>query len=197
MKTFPVTDDELDAPDGAMVDGFERVGMEWRRLMHTGNVRELKLTVDENDLLNEWKGQAQMMLDFGTDLADALEERDTAKAALAVVAAKLASDIRANPDTFNCAKVTEATVAEIVLLLPAHTVATQKLITAQHKVKLLEAAVESIGQRKSTLQGMTDLWLKQWYSDSMHHSKGPAELRAAGTPTKTISRRVVRRPRDE
>lgn len=29
MKSFPVTDPELDAPDGAVVDGFERVGNRW------------------------------------------------------------------------------------------------------------------------------------------------------------------------
>lgn len=28
-RSFPVTDDELDAPDGAVVDGYERVGNRW------------------------------------------------------------------------------------------------------------------------------------------------------------------------
>lgn len=31
-KPFPVTDPELDAPDGAVVDGFERVGDTWQPL---------------------------------------------------------------------------------------------------------------------------------------------------------------------
>jgi hypothetical protein len=29
LRPFPVTDDELDAPDGAVVDGFVRVGDSW------------------------------------------------------------------------------------------------------------------------------------------------------------------------
>lgn len=28
-REFPVTDDDLDAPDGAVVDGYERVGHWW------------------------------------------------------------------------------------------------------------------------------------------------------------------------
>ena len=30
--SFPVTDDELDAPDGAVVDGYERQGDRWVRI---------------------------------------------------------------------------------------------------------------------------------------------------------------------
>lgn len=30
-RFLPVTDPELDAPDGAVVDGMERVGDQWRR----------------------------------------------------------------------------------------------------------------------------------------------------------------------
>ena len=30
-RSFPVTDPDLDAPDGAVVDGYERVGDRWTR----------------------------------------------------------------------------------------------------------------------------------------------------------------------
>lgn len=32
QHSFPVTDDRLDAPDGAVVDGYERVGDDWERV---------------------------------------------------------------------------------------------------------------------------------------------------------------------
>lgn len=157
-------------------------------------MEELKLEIDENNLLHEWKGQAQMMYDYGVKLADALEERDNAKAELAVVEAQLTREVHANPDGFECGKVTESTVKAAVLVQPRYAAATKRLNAAQHEARLLEATVEAIGQRKSTLQGMTDLWLKQWHADPTSTAQ-PAALRAAATNpvTKAIPGRKIRR----
>ena len=62
---------------------------------------ELNAPIDEQNLLHEWKGQAALMLEYGIQLADAMQEADEAKAALAVKAAELARDIRANPADYD------------------------------------------------------------------------------------------------
>lgn len=159
---------------------------------------ELNLAIDENNLLNEWKGQAAMMLDYGIQLADAMQEEDEAKARLTVVAAEVERDIRANPDEFDIPKLTEAAVVAAVPVQPEHQVATKKLNDARHKVRILRAAVDALAHRKSSLQGMTDLFLRQWYADPTS-SEQPTELReaAAERPMKAATTRRRKRTSEE
>ncbi len=141
---------------------------------------ELNLAVDENNLLNEWKGQAAMMLDFGIRLADAMQEEDETKARLAVVAAELDRDIRDSPEEYGLTKATETTVPNAVNEQAEHKKATKALNQARHRVRVYRAAVDALSHRKSTLQGMTDLFLRQWYADPKS-AEQPSELRAAAT----------------
>lgn len=158
-------------------------------------VTKLDLSVDENNLLAEWKGQAAMMLEYGILLADAMEEEDTARATLAVKAAELEQDIRNNPADFDITKLTEAAVTAAIPVQPEHKVATKKLNAARHRVRIYRAAVDALAHRKSTLQGMTDLWLRQWYADPKSEAQ-PQELREAAANTKTIRPGRRQRKRD-
>jgi len=170
------------------------------------DVRALDLSIDENDLLGEWQGQGALMLDYGVHLADAIEEEDQARAALGIVVAQLDRDIRSDPAGFGLTKATETTVINAIPEQPAHKAATALIIAAKHKVRILRAAVDAVGHRKSSLQGMTDVFLRQWYADP-HSTAQPEALRAAtphrpskeaamdmtGPPTKTIKGRRKRR----
>ncbi len=161
--------------------------------------RELKLDIDENNLLQEWKGQAALMLDYGIKLADAMQEEDEARGELDVVKATLDAAIRANPEGYGIAKITENTVAAVVMTQREYAKADGRRNTALHDRRLLQAAVDAIGHRKSSLQGMTDLFMRQWYADPKSNDQ-PAELKDAaksGPPTKTIPGREVRRRRVE
>lgn len=155
----------------------------------------LELSIDENNLLNEWKGQASLMLDYGIQLADAMQARDEAKAQLSVVAAEMETDIRNNPDEFDLEKVTEAVVAATVLLQPEHRKATKTYNKTCHECRKLQAVVDAISHRKSALQGMTDTFLRQWHADP-RSTEQPRELREAamsGPPTRSVA--VRRRKR--
>lgn len=136
-----------------------------------------------------------MMLDFGIRLADARQEEDELRAALSVVAAELDRDIRNAPDVYGVPKVTEATISNAILIQPEHTQATAALNTARHNVRILQAATEALDHRKRTLQGMTDLWLRQWYADPKSPGQ-PGPLNDAApkeAPTKVIPGRRKRR----
>jgi len=158
---------------------------------------ELDLSIDENNLLNEWQGQAALMLDYGIRLADAMQEEDEAKAQLAVVVAELDRDIRDAPTEYGVTKATETTVANAIQEQPEHRTATKKLNAARYKMRVIRAAVDALSHRKSALQGMTDLFLRQWYADPKS-AEQPAELREAakGSPTKGNPRRRTRRPEE-
>ena len=152
---------------------------------------ELNLNIDENNLLQEWKGQAAMMLDYGIRLADAMQEEDEAKTQLSVVVAELDCSIRNEPEKYGLVKITESALMNTIIVQKAHVEATQTLNEARHKARILKAAVDAIGHRKSALQGMTDLFLRQWYADPKS-AEQPPELREAaksGPPTKTIEGR--------
>src|ERR1017187_5411498 len=97
------------------------------------NVKDLNLSIDENNLLNEWKGQATLMLDYGIQLADAMQEQDESSNALSVVKAKLDAEIRANPEQCGIGKTTEAHLAATVLLQPAYTLAEERKNGAVHQ----------------------------------------------------------------
>lgn len=160
---------------------------------------DLNLEVDENNLIDAWKSQAAMMLDYGIQLADAMQEEDEARAGLDVTRARIEQGVRANPEQFVGGKVTESVVAAAVTLHPECTRAEQHRINAAHKARILKAVVEALSHRKSTLQGMTDLHRMEYYADPKS-SDQPQELRASaksGPPTKIIPGRKKRRGHKE
>ena len=155
---------------------------------------ELNLAVSPNNLLEDWQTQATMMYTVGEQLADAQQEEDECRAELAVVAAEVDQAIRANPGKYNVAKVTEAAVAAAIPATQEHQAATKALRDARYAVRIAQAAVNAVQHRKSTLQGMTELWLRQYYADPKSPDQ-PAPLRDAATATKSIEGRRPRKPR--
>lgn len=164
--------------------------------MISKEVREdLRLEVDEHNLLEEWQGQAAMMLDYTIRLADARQEEDEAKAALSVVVAELDANIREAPEDYGLQKATETSVTNAIPGCEEHQAAVAALNGARHAVRVLQGAVDALDHRKRTLQGMTDLWLRQYYSDPKSPSQ-PEEIREAaeeGPPTKKIPGRKRRK----
>ena len=154
----------------------------------------LDLSIDENNLPEEWKGQALLMFDYGIRLADAMQEADETKAQLAVVAAELNRDIRESPAEYDVLKITEATIANAINEQPEHKQATKRCNAARHNVRVVQAVVEALAHRKAALKGMTELFMRQWYADPKS-SEQPSELRqaAAGPPTKIVTTRRTRR----
>lgn len=150
----------------------------------------VNLSIDENNLPGEWQAQPVLMLEYGLLLADAEQEVDETKAKLAVVAAGLETDIRDNPDDYGLAKVTEAAVQATLPQQKQHQIATKNYNDAKHRARVYRAMVEAIAHRKSALQGMTDLYMRQWFADPTAREQAAQE---APKETKTISRRVPRR----
>lgn len=154
---------------------------------------ELDITIDEHNLVVEWKRQSELMFTWGLRLADAILVVDEAKARLGVVVAELGREIREDPAAYGLQKATESTVPAAVLEQPEHIMALKKYNKAKYRVKVLQGAIESIDNRKASLKGMTDLFNRQWFADPTT-SEQPEELRTA---SKTVTRRKRRRPSGE
>lgn len=164
----------------------------------------LSLSIDENNLLLEWKTQPALMLEYGIRLADALQEEDEARAAAAIVSAKLDKEIRDNPEDFGVAKITESAILAAVQTHPRNIEAQETLMAARCDARVYKAAVDALAHRKSALQGMTDLYLRQWFADPARHGQGddagaPRPSRAVGAepPGPPPGRRVRRVAEDE
>jgi len=158
------------------------------------DINELRLDIDQNDMLNEWRGQASMMLRYGMLLADAQMAEDHARASLDVARATTEQDVRSHPRRYGIEKVTEAVVTAAVSTSDVCREAEARRIEAAHEVRMLRAVVDALAHRKSALSGITDLFLKQWHADPSSGSH-PQELRDAAKSTKkVIPGRKVRRP---
>lgn len=156
---------------------------------------DLDLSIDENNLAEEWQGQASLMLEYSVRLADAMQEADEAKANLAVVTADIEMDIRANPEEYGLAKLTEAGVLAAIPQQEAHEMATKTVNTTRHAVRVYQGAVDALSHRKAALQGMTDLYMRQWFADPTQRDQGPQS--DGPTPRRKSETRTIpgRRPR--
>lgn len=153
-------------------------------------VDELDLSIDENNLDAEWQRQPVLLWEYGRELADYIQEAEEAKSALAVVTAELEMEIRNNPDAFDIPKVTEAAVQAAIPRQPEHIAASTTLQKAKHAARVYQAAVDAITQRKAALQGMTELYMRQWYADpEMRATEADAQYR------KPVAVKTGRRPR--
>jgi len=126
---------------------------------------KLRIEIDENDLATEWQNQASAVLHYNTLLAGAVHDYDIARARLGVVVAELDRDIRDAPEDYGLPKATDAIMSNAIAGQPEHQIALKKVNEAKHRVGVLRAACDALEHRKRSLQGMTDLWLRQWYSD--------------------------------
>ena len=161
------------------------------------NPRNVDLSIDPDDLPVEWQNQATLMLYWSGQCATASMDLDRARAALALIDAKLAQDIRNDPIGHGLTKDTESTVAAAVVRHGKHRDAEADVIKAKYRYNVLRGVVDAIEHRKRSLQGMTDLWLRNYYADPRRTSQ-PDEVHTAAetnamTQVNSQRRRRVKR----
>lgn len=155
----------------------------------------LDVSIDEHNLVEEWRGQPAMVLEYGILLADTEQEVGEAKARLAVVGAEVEMELRTTAPPDGLAKWTEASINATVLQEPEYEIAVKKLNDAHHRCRLCKAAVDALAHRKSALQGMTDLFMRQWYADPTTR-EDPTPTPAKKKTETVTRRRRRRRPRE-
>lgn len=136
------------------------------------------LEPDKNLLDEEWIAQPKLYLywaekleDEKQGLDDAKREFDVVKAEFEEVKAKLDLDIRRVPDKYGLPKVTDKSVAMVMLLQPKYKKAQDTLFDAQavidgvkHTVGILQAVVKSLEQRKSSLENLVNLHGQKYFA---------------------------------
>jgi len=107
-----------------------------------------------------------------------------------VIDAELSKEIRADPSSFGLEKVTEASIASIILTNPRYQKAVARLNNAKHQADLTQAVVWALEHKKRTLTLLVELHGMGYFSNPKVSERGREAV-------ENMTKRKVRRLRDD
>jgi hypothetical protein len=122
------------------------------------------LAISKNHLDKELIAQAQKMMRYSSEHAQAQYDRDRAKQSLDVVKANLDASIRADL-TASQVKFTEAVVDGKIRQSPSYLEAQDRYLKTEHQVNLLLGAVMAMNARRGMLESLVKLFLSGYWSE--------------------------------
>jgi hypothetical protein len=140
------------------------------------------LEINKHSLDNELLTQAQKMLRYSSEHAQAMYNRDRAKQSLDIVKANLDASIRAELTSAG-AKFTEAVVDGKIRTAPTYIEAQEKYQKAEHEVQVLLGAVMAMNARRSMLENLVKLFLSGYWSEP--HVAGGQGMKEAASQAST------------
>ena len=123
------------------------------------------ITINKNDLVNEWQNQASLYLKYAELAAEAIEERDNAKNHLEVVYSKLDYEIRTNWSVYLKSKPTEVSIKQWILRQKKYRKAQNILTKATKNVNMYQAARTALEHKKHALQNIVQLMVSGFYAE--------------------------------
>jgi hypothetical protein len=121
--------------------------------------------IDPNALDREWVQQPALYHKYAVRLANARRDAEQAETLIDVVYAELDAAIRANPEKYGVAKITEPSVKAAILGHRKYKAATAAHIEAKHAAGILQAAVSTMDHRKRAFENLVDLRLADYFSE--------------------------------
>lgn len=140
-----------------------------------------RLKIDETRLDEEWQGHAERAYYWSCRAADAGAVVDAKKARLELLVAQIDVQVRANPESFGIAKVSEKAVQNIIVASDEHQAATRKLIDAKRELTRIKGACDSLRDRKHALQDLVDLHLAGYFGEPRTPRRDWDKKRRGGT----------------
>lgn len=131
--------------------------------------------LDINRLDEHWLSHSRTVYDHALQLADAKADYDRLKRKRDVIGAELKQSIRKNPESYDCPKITEAVVEEVMLLQERYQRAEDRVTDAKHKVDLLQAMLDGLEAKKKSLENLVNLFSMSYFSQP----RSPAIAKAA------------------
>lgn len=125
---------------------------------------EQDIKIDHDSLDVEWLEQPELMLRYGRYQASCALELDKAKERLDVVRAELDKKIRANPEAYEIAKVTETVVSNTIITQDEYMEAQSQALSAKFEFDIARAAVNAIHGRKDALENLVRLHGMQYFA---------------------------------
>ena len=120
--------------------------------------------IDADNLDKEWMKQPMLYSKYAKALADARREMDEAKNVLEVTKAEVSLVVRQNPENFGLAKITEASLSQVVDCSDKVKSAVSNHIEARHHHEVLQAAIGAMDHKKKALESLVSLWLADYFA---------------------------------
>ena len=126
---------------------------------------EKDMEIDPSILDVECLDQPQLVMKYSRIASDAELEMDNLKEKLELVKAELDNKIRTNPEDFDITvKVTEAVVANTILMDDRYKKAMKDFLEAKHELKIVSGATKAVDHRKSMLENLVKLHGQQYFA---------------------------------
>lgn len=146
--------------------------------------------IDPNNLVQHFREQPKLVMDWGLKLADAKEANDRAKADLELTQAEATQEITENPALYGIAKTTADQIKSAVARHDDVLVAAKRLHRTKHEVDVYQAVMVALEHRKRTIEGLIELHGQQYYSVPSVSPKNREQMDDA-------RKQMVRRRRNE
>lgn len=149
--------------------------------------------IDQYNLDKEWLEQPKLYHEHAIDLVNARKGLEQKKGDFDVVKAELSQTIRGDPAKYGIDKVTEAVVANMIILQREYETANDAVIDARHNVDIYQAAVTTIDHRKRALESLVTLHGQDYFSAPK--SKSVSRDQVDEIEQKAVARKSSRRKR--
>jgi hypothetical protein len=138
------------------------------------------MEVDQYALERGWQEQSNLYCKYVSEFPEVLAERDSlnmdlkdAKDELKITEAELELDVRRYPEKYGLKKATDSAVSAVVsiqqqrksVLLKISTIQ-REIINVEKKINHLEGIKAALLDRRKALEGLTTLFVNNYYSDS-------------------------------
>jgi hypothetical protein len=161
---------------------------------------EEDIKIDETALDVEWLEQPRLMMRYAKHSANMRMQTDFAKERLDVVKAELDREIRLNPEAFDIAKITEATVLAAIISHEKYAQANRAFLEARYESDIANAAVRAIDARKDALENLVRLHGQQYFAGPKMPRDLSFEVRqaeATRSSNSAVKSRMIRKRRTD
>lgn len=121
--------------------------------------------IDKYALDRECVIQPKLIMTWSLKVADLKADLERAKYNKDRVYSDVAHDVRFDPGKYGLTKVTEGTVEAAILSSIAYSKAIDGMINAKHALDKAQAVLDSIHQRKTSIENLVQLHLSGYYAE--------------------------------
>ena len=125
---------------------------------------ETDIVIDESALDVEWLEQPRLFLHYCRNEHEKRREMDYAKERVDVVKAGLDRKIRANPDHYDIARISEMAIENAIKMEDEFQEINKKFIETKYEYGMSIAAVRAFDQRKTALENLARLHGQQYFA---------------------------------
>jgi len=127
------------------------------------NRRKL-VKIDFHKLHENWQNQADLLMDYSDASADITMRIDKIKERMSKREADFDKWIRADPDKYGIAKITDSAIKAQIILDKECQGHRDEIIQLTYELNILKGAIKSHEKRTKALEWISQLWIKNYFN---------------------------------